>query len=69
MIGECLHGIDKLGGEVVSVTTDGFITNVENLELKISRCYLVSEYKRIRLDLSGDDTGLEVKSSGRGVMA
>jgi hypothetical protein len=35
VVGECLHNIDKLGGKVVSVTTDGFITNVKDLESKI----------------------------------
>lgn len=69
MIGECLHGIHQLGGEVVSVTTDGFITDVDNLEFKLSQGYLMSHYRCIRKDLSGDSSGLEVKSVGRGVMA
>ena len=58
-----------MGGKVVSVTTDGFITNVLDLESKISSGFLLSEYKEIRNDLSGDSTGLEVKSFGCGVMA
>jgi len=32
VVGECLHNIQKLGGKVVSVTTDGFITDIEDLE-------------------------------------
>jgi hypothetical protein len=37
LIAECLHNINILGGDAVSVTTDGFITNIENLEVKILR--------------------------------
>lgn len=32
IVGECLNNIDALGGRVVSVTTDGFITNICDLE-------------------------------------
>jgi hypothetical protein len=35
VIGECLHNINVLGGRVVSVTTDGFITDIEDLEKKL----------------------------------
>jgi hypothetical protein len=35
LIAECLHNINVLGGDVVSVTTDGFICNIEDLENKI----------------------------------
>ena len=35
VIGECLHNIQQLGGTVVSVTTDGFITDIANLEQKL----------------------------------
>jgi hypothetical protein len=58
-----------LGGKVVSVTTDGFITNIENLEFKLSSKFFLTEYQRIRGELSGDCTSLDVKSRGRGVMA
>lgn len=69
MIGECLHGIQELGGKVVSVTTDGFITNIESLEEKISKGFLLNHYKKIRDVLSGDGQGLELKSEGFGIMA
>jgi hypothetical protein len=69
VIGECLHSIHSLGGKVVSVTTDGFITDVVDLELKMAGSYLLSNYKVIRNDLSGNDQGLELKSEGIGVMA
>jgi hypothetical protein len=51
------------------VTTDGFITNLKDLERKISGNYLFGGFKKIRLQLSEDDTGLEVKSSGKGIIA
>lgn len=35
VLGECLHNIKYLGGKIVSVTTDGFITDIENLEDRI----------------------------------
>lgn len=69
IVGECLHSIQDLDGLVVSVTTDGFITNLSDLERKISENYLFSMYKKIRFQLSEDDTGLELKSNGRGIIA
>lgn len=35
LIGECLNNIQQLGGKVISVTTDGFISNIEDLEEKL----------------------------------
>jgi hypothetical protein len=58
-----------LEGSVVSVTTDGFITDVEDLEEKLTDKYLLGEFKKIRANLSGDNTGLELKTSGKGIMA
>ena len=58
-----------MGGKVVSVTTDGFITDIDNLESKLLDGLLLKAYQGIRLDLSGDSTGLELKSGGRGVIA
>jgi hypothetical protein len=69
IIGECLDGIHKLGGLVVSVTTDGFITNLIDIESRIQSNYLLSEFKKIRKVLSEDDTGLELKHSGKGLLA
>lgn len=36
VLGECLHNISKMGGLVVSTTTDGFITNIKDLENKLN---------------------------------
>jgi hypothetical protein len=44
----------------VSVTTDGFISNVANLESKISNAFLLKEFKTIRMRLSSDYLALEL---------
>jgi hypothetical protein len=69
VIGECLHSIGVQGGKVVSVTTDGFITDIDELEGQISNNYLLQEYKKIRYELSNDNTALEMKSKGLGIIA
>jgi hypothetical protein len=69
IVGECLHSIQNLGGVVVSVTTDGFITDIGQLEDKISDKFLLSEYKKIREYLSDDNAALELKTEGRGMIA
>lgn len=69
IIGESLHHISEINGKVISVTTDGFITDVAELEKLVCKDYLFSEYKKIRKDLSGDDTGYEVKHEGKGIIS
>ena len=69
-----LHNINHLKGSIVSVTTDGFITNIENLEEKLmnlpdSKIELLNIYKNSRGDLSGNSTGLEIKKEGIGIMS
>ena len=69
IIGECLHTIQQLGGLVVSVTTDGFITDIRDLEEKLTGCYLLEEYQKIRETLASDKTSLELKNQGKGILA
>ena len=70
IIGECLHALGTLNALVVSVTTDGFITNLKDLETYLTdENFLFSEFKNIRLQLSGDSTGLELKHSGKGIVS
>lgn len=64
-----MHSIQQLGGQVVSVTTDGFITDVVDLESKLTSNFLLGEYKKIRANLSETNISLEVKSSGKGIVA
>jgi len=73
LIGECLNNIQQLGGNVVSTTTDGFITDIENLEEKIMNssvckkdCLMI--FKTIRGfltqgDKNVDDSALEIKKT------
>ena len=71
MIGECLHNIKKLDGKVVSVTTDGFITNIEDLENKLlslppEDTILLYKYRSLRLELSDDPNSLEITVKVKG---
>lgn len=74
VVGECLHNIQKLGGKLVSVTTDGFITILVDLENKLltlpeEDIILLLKYRLLRTDLSGVCDALEVKTHGRGIIS
>ena len=74
VIGECLHNVSLLGGKVVSVTTDGFITDLPNLEnhlmkLKKNERPLLSLYRNLRHELSQSYTAIETKQDGRGIIS
>lgn len=76
VIGECLNNVQKLGGLVVSVTTDGFITNLEKLEDTIIsniKCqntnYLLTKFRALREDLSNNETSLELKNISAGIIS
>jgi hypothetical protein len=60
VIGECLEKISKLKGKVVSATTDGFITNIENLERKLigEKAYFISHLKRLESKIINDNNFL-----------
>ncbi|KAI5850810.1 hypothetical protein GGS23DRAFT_591595 [Durotheca rogersii] len=73
LIGECLHNIEILGGRVVSVTTDGFISDVKDLESKLlslnkrnlNCLYLYRGIRGILTNIEGQETdvrGLEIKN-------
>jgi len=53
VIGECLENISKIPGKIVSVTTDGFITNIENLESKLvgKKGIFIFKYKVLKYNL------------------
>jgi len=74
LIGECLNNIQRLGGRLISATTDGFITDIEDLENKIlsldddSTKIHLHLYRYVRgvltyddLTKTSDNRGLEVK--------
>jgi hypothetical protein len=56
-------------GKVVSVTTDGFITNINDLESKLKDNFLLTEFKKLREELSDNDIGLEIKNYGKGIIS
>ena len=61
--GELMHDVHKRGGTVVSVTTDGFITDLSSIEPTVSDFSLYNQYCKIRKELSGNPEGLELKTS------
>lgn len=72
VVGECLHNIDFLEGKVISCTTDGFITNIDDLENKIGNLKVntfIKLYQKIREDLSNNPTSLELKHKGEGIIS
>lgn len=69
IIGECLHSVQLNNGKVVSVTTDGFITNLSDLESLLKDNLLITEFRKMRFNLSGNSEGLELKHSGKGIIS
>ncbi|KAI0994217.1 hypothetical protein K3495_g13964, partial [Podosphaera aphanis] len=63
LVGECLHNISQLGGRVVSVTTDGFLTDLPNLEDDLLRLSegntLIKLYRELRKDIMSDNSSSE----------
>jgi hypothetical protein len=65
-----------LGGKICSATTDGFVTNIPDLENKIleldstlkQKVSLLNKYRDIRLKLSNNPSALEVKTNVRGLI-
>jgi len=63
-----------LNGKIISVTTDGFLTNIEGLEELIinnpickDNNILLTKFKELRNKLSGDSTSLELKQISEGI--
>ena len=75
VVGECLHNVRKIGGQVVSVTTDGFITNIKNLEEKLlslpeKEIPLLKKYRLLRQSMGSDNyEALELKNGGVGIIS
>lgn len=76
LLGECMHNISLLNGKIVSSTTDGFITDIDDLENKLLKLpekhtILLNLFRDIRSELSdkpGSST-LEIKSEGLGIIS
>jgi hypothetical protein len=82
IIGELLHNIYLLDGKIVSVTTDGFVTDIESFENRLfdlenmfvnskdfNNIYLFSQFRKWRNILSNNPDGLEIKHSGKGIIS
>jgi hypothetical protein len=72
VIGELLHNVDKFGGKVVSVTTDGFLTDIQNLEEMVVNGddkVLLSIFREIRTILCNNPTALELKTECKGIIS
>jgi hypothetical protein len=75
LLGELLQKVSDFGGKVVSVTTDGFITDIACLESRVIASLppspkdisLLTEYRKARELLSGDPVSLELKNEKRGL--
>jgi len=73
VIGEVLHNTSLLKGNITSVTTDGFVSDVSNLEEKLLadktlKTILLQEYRNARYWLSKDPSALELKTYGKGIL-
>jgi len=74
LVSECMNGIQLLNGKIVSVTTDGFITDVDDLENKLlslddKNQYCLKLYRTVRKLLTtfesedkSNESGLEIKN-------
>jgi len=75
VIGECIQNISIIGGKVVSATTDGFITNIPNLEesllnLPLKQIPLFLHFRNLTQDLNDlNSTCLELKHEGKGILS
>jgi hypothetical protein len=80
VISETLHNISKIpNAKIISVTTDGFITNVPNLEeelFKLSDAGKIDTtflelFRKARIQLTGksNETALEVKTQGKSIIS
>lgn len=73
LLGELMHAISNQGGKIVSCTTDGFITDLSDLESNLlnnsSSLPLLNVYQKTRAELSGKSESLELKHDGIGLMS
>jgi hypothetical protein len=69
VLSESLNEVEIFGGKCVSCTTDGFISNLKDLESspEFGRGILASYFRYGRKNLSGDETLLEMKHNCKGI--
>jgi len=69
VLSELLNDVHNMGGKVISCTTDGFLTNIADLENHPFKGELAGMYKESRSLLTGSSKLLEVKHISKGVMS
>lgn len=74
VLGEVMNNVKKLGGRIVSATTDGLITDIDNLENTLLKTDLDNTFLksfRTQRELLGhaDCTALELKTEVEGMNA
>jgi len=67
VLSELLNDVLNMGGKVISCTTDGFLTNIADLEEYPFKGELAGMYKESRKLLTGSSQLLEVKHTSKGV--
>lgn len=76
LITELLNATHAIGGRICSATTDGFVTDIPNLEEKLLKYFekigykdsFLARYRHIRFLLSGDPSALEIKTTVKGLI-
>jgi len=70
VLGEIIRQVDTMDSKIISCTTDGFITNVENLPAKLDYdSRLLKIYADLREELSNSREVLELKDSSKGILS
>ncbi|RPA88516.1 hypothetical protein L873DRAFT_1796612 [Choiromyces venosus 120613-1] len=75
-LAELLNQVHSFGGKICSVTTDGFVCDIPDLENKIIKYYkengikesFLFDYRNTRMKLSGNPDALELKTSVKGLI-
>jgi len=76
LIAELINSTHILKGKICAVTTDGFVTNIPNLENKILNLFedlnynnsFLQDYRDMRFELSKNPEALEIKTSVKGLI-
>lgn len=75
VVGEMLNNTHALGGRLISVTTDGFITDLSSLENRLlqseTKCgiFFLTQFREARLALGHPPLALEIKTEIEGINA
>jgi hypothetical protein len=73
LLAELLNQVHSMGGKICAVTTDGFVTDIPDLESKLLNLKnfensFLNDYRNLRDKLSGVPDALEIKTSVKGLI-